>query len=56
MDKLDELKRKQKRLETLFSALIQEKKKHEILTFGLKDGRIVKHYPDGKIETVGHAE
>ncbi|MDP8163046.1 hypothetical protein QJU89_08560 [Pasteurella skyensis] len=52
----EELLAKQHQLNVLFSAFIEEKKKHEVLTFGKKDGRIVEHYPNGTIKVVGYAK
>ena len=52
----EEILKEQQRLKVLFSAWMTEKMKHEVLTFGKPDGRIVKHYPDGKEEIIGYAK
>lgn len=52
----EEIIEEQTRLKILFSAWMTEKMMHEVLTFGKPDGRIVKHYPNGKEETIGYAK
>ncbi len=51
-----ELLAKQHQLKVLFSAFIEEKKKHEVLTFQRNNGEIIKHYPNGKVEVVAYAK
>ena len=52
----EEVLAEQQRLKVLFSAWMAEKMKHEVLTFGKPDGRIVQHYPDGTEKVIGYAK
>lgn len=51
----DEILKKQKELDILFTAWMNEKKKHEILTFQRKNGDIIQHYPNGEIKVIQYA-
>ncbi|WP_303818437.1 hypothetical protein [Actinobacillus minor] len=55
-EKRQQIKNQQKELQLLFSAWMNEKKKHEVLTFADKDGNLVEHYPDGSKQVVLHAK
>ncbi|QPB43092.1 hypothetical protein [Rodentibacter haemolyticus] len=52
----EEILAQQKQLKILFTAWMNEKKKHEVLTFQRPNGDIVRHYPDGHEEVIEHAK
>lgn len=56
MTKREEILKKQRELDVLFTAWMNEKKKHEVLTFQRRNGNIVRHYPDGHEEVIRYAK
>ena len=56
MTKLEEILAKQRQLKVLFSAWMEEKKQHEIVTFRRENGDLVEHYPNGTERVISHAE
>lgn len=51
----EEILAKQRQLDILFMAWMEEKKKHEILTFQRKNGDIIQHYPNGEVKVIQYA-
>lgn len=56
MTKREEVLQQQKNLNILFTAWMNEKKKHEVLTFQKRDGKIIEHYPDDTIRVIKNAK
>lgn len=56
MTKREEILKKQRELDVLFTAWMNEKKKHEVLTFQRPNGNIVQHYPDGTEKVIRYAK
>ncbi|WP_439328348.1 hypothetical protein [Lonepinella sp. BR2357] len=52
----EELLKKHNDMLILWKAWMDEKKKHEILTFENEKGDIVRHYPDGREVVIEYAE
>ncbi len=52
----DELLKKHNNMLILWKAWMDEKKKHEVLTFQRPNGNIVQHYPDGTEIVIKYAE
>lgn len=48
----EELLKKQRELDILFTAWFEEKKKHEVLTYRRENGDLIQHYPDGKEKVI----
>lgn len=56
MTKREELLKKQKELDILFTAWMNEKKKNEMVTYRQKNGDLIEHYPDGSVRVVEYAQ
>lgn len=56
MIKREELLKEQHQLNVLFSAWMEDKKKHEVVTYQKDNGDIVKHYPNGEEKVIVYAE
>ncbi|WP_439236280.1 hypothetical protein [Lonepinella koalarum] len=52
----EELLKKHNEMLILWKAWMDEKKKHEVLTFQRPNGTIVDHYPDGREVVIGYAK
>ncbi|QQF78362.1 hypothetical protein [Histophilus somni] len=47
MTSREELLKKQRERDILFTAWFEEKKKYEVLTYRRENGDLIQHYPDG---------
>lgn len=56
MTSREELLKKQRELDILFTAWFEEKKKHEVLTYRRENGDLIQHYPDGTEKVIQYAE
>ncbi|ACA32470.1 hypothetical protein [Histophilus somni] len=56
MTSREELLKKQRELDILFTAWFEEKKKHEVLTYRRENGDLIQHYPDGTEKVIKYAE
>ena len=56
MTKREEILAKQRQLKVLFSAWMEEKKQHEIVTVRRENGDLVEHYPNGTERVISHSE
>lgn len=56
MTKREEILKKQRELDVLFTAWMNEKKKHEILTYRQENGDLIEHYPNGNIKVIEYAQ
>lgn len=53
MDKeWQQVQTQQQELEVLFAALMNEKKKRDVISFEDEKGNIVEHYPDGTVKVL----
>lgn len=52
----EEILAKQKQLDILFTAWMDEKKKHEVLTFRRENGDLIEHHPNGDIKVIEYAQ
>ncbi len=55
MTSREELLKKQRELDILFTAWFEEKKKHEVLTYRRENGDLIQHYPDGTEKVIEYA-
>ncbi|MEG9546333.1 hypothetical protein V6W75_10085 [Mannheimia sp. HC-2023] len=56
MTSREELLKKQRELDILFTAWFEEKKKHEVLTYRRENGDLIQHYPDGTEKVIQYAD
>lgn len=56
MTKIEQIREQQRQLQIQFKAWMDDKKKHEVLTFQRPNGDIVDHYPDGTEIVIEYAQ